>query len=58
MMKKTYKKPIIEIVDCDVKCLGNNSESEITENIGAKEHIVDLEWEEFEDKNLWEEEKD
>ena len=58
MMKKIYKKPIIEIINCDVQCLRSNSESEITENIGAKEQIADLDWEEFDRKNIWEEEKD
>ena len=54
-MKKVYKKPIIEIITCDVKCLNSNSEPEETENIGAKENTLIAEDEMKYDENwLWE----
>ena len=54
-MKNIYKKPIIEIINCDVQCLNSNSECEITENIGAKENNLIAEDEIKYDENwLWE----
>lgn len=53
-MKKVYKKPIIEIITCDVKCLNNNSEPEVTRFIGAKENTLIAEDEIKYDKDwLW-----
>ena len=57
-MKKIYNKPTIEISSL-IESYGimiANSESEITENIGAKENNFDIDWDNINNfGNIWSE---
>lgn len=57
-MKKIYKKPIIEIIECKVSnILIASEEPQVTENIGAKENDLLADDEDIvnqDNLNLWE----
>ena len=59
-MKRVYFRPITQVIEkCELSenLLGTNSEPEVTENIGAKEMVIDdFEWDNTKSRNLWDEE--
>lgn len=60
-MKRIYNKPMIEITNLVERygIMRNNSEPEVTENIGAKENNFDIDWDNINNfGNLWEDDTD